>query len=184
LVFNAIVLSCLSLPLGGIACANGSHIVSNVEYGFSVSFPNGKTVCTITTGGHQKGFFVLLEGNDCEGERFPGIGVNADYNSSFERSPEDSLRGLCGKNLITDGDFGTGPLSFAGRLSAACRVDNSDGSIIVYVDTMAGNLPDENVPTIEYIAALYTATDRLDGDLNTLRDVLGSVKIQVPEQFR
>jgi hypothetical protein len=162
--------------------------VENAEYRFSVAFPREVHVCDSMSGEHPHGFFVLLgqANRDCEPSgstaETRAISVDAYGNTTFERTPEDWVPGLCSDGAQNiDVDIAT--LGFPGRHSARCHVRRRDGSIDIFVVAQAGQWPDKgqsaelDAPYVNYTAALHTTQNHVDADLKTFGVVLATVEI-------
>jgi hypothetical protein len=187
----AVVLALCSAYVS-LAAETDSRDLRNQEYRFSVTFPRDVQVCPATSGGQPHGFFARLTNEEikCDDTRaetnISVISMYAYSNTTFERSPEDEIEGLCRAGTREDGDSIEG-LNFPGRRSAQCRVQGADGSIDIYVVTQAGRWPvaqdsqDLTAPYINYTASLHTTENRFPEDLARFRDVLGSVRIEYEE---
>ena len=181
--FSIVPLLCLT-ACGGAAAQQWRSVE---EYGLHAAFPGGSTICEGLTGGsHLHGGGMPLDG-DCEQSR-RAVSVWADWNASFEPSPEEAA--FCsageGSSLVAGARL---RLAFPGRPSATCRFDQPDGGIRVHVSTQAWRWPewrttddpDLKTPLVNYSAYLRTTARNLDSDLRAFRALLRSVRLTPPQ---
>lgn len=168
--------------------AEGGRRVTNDEYRFSLRFPEGRTPCTSLSWTHPHGFYVRLDQKDCHDPRDgPGISVTADGNVLFKSSLGDVLREVCNRDRLSAASMRKLQLEFPDRPSAACRLNDADGTVRIYVVTQAGEWPrpheppELSAPYINYTAFLGTTSRRFDADLKVFRAVLHSIHIDYPK---
>jgi hypothetical protein len=152
------------------------------EYGVRVAFPGPIEACQGLSWTHLHGWGMPIEGTCKDARR--SMGVWADWNASFDRSPEEAA--YCSRDDLERGArLG---LSFPGRRSATCRTDDPGGGIHIKVATQAWRWRerDENpdpglqAPRVNYSAYLVTTPATFEQDLGRFRAMLRTVQIFPP----
>jgi hypothetical protein len=165
------------------AAAGVLPTIVNDEYKFSAGIPITMISCEAASGNHPHGFTILLhpEKQGCSSSTpQPYVGLFGDYNVLYAKTPVQSLRFLCSPSQVLEsGELHS--LAFPGHASAACRKNEENGWVDVFVVAQAGSWPDEtgksDAPYINYTAQLHTRAAVLTRDLKIFKRILAAVNI-------
>lgn len=180
---RCLVLACCLSALGCVTSAAAhERVYRNAEFELQEVFPAGLKVCTALSGDHPHGFYARFGSNlrDCGSPNAAAssMGVYAQWNSSFERTPWDELRTGCRERLKT--------LRIPGLPSIACVTGRTATSIHLEVVAMGGKWPDRDAspesrtPAIIYTAALITQPEHLLRDIAVFRHFLNLLRVLKP----
>lgn len=178
------------------ASAQDGRVVTNAEYGVTITLPADVTVCGATSWTHPHGFYAWLDRpTDCDATTakvdtvMRAMSVWADYNAAFI---PDLARA---KALYCDDDPGAqadadrfGALSVPGHESVQCLTIDAEGAIEIDIYAAAGGPwcdgpdPDCAAPYAIYRVSLQTVEAALEDDLRTFRAMLQSATLE-PERL-
>jgi hypothetical protein len=157
--------------------------LTNTEYGFSVSLPEGLRGCVGTSGSHPHGVYARLDNKSCtDGRNGPSVGIWADYNASFEVDALVVLQQDVSCSGVRSAWVREGWQRIDGLKTAMCQVEHSDGRIELVLSAQAGKwgpgfTDNEDIPLINYRVHLGTSKSRLSADLKLFRSFVESIKI-------
>lgn len=181
--FSQLLLVSLAASCSVIQDNRGRGMVENAEYGFSVRFPDGLSVCESRSGDHPHGFYAHL-GGDCHktiAKRQRSISIWADYNTAgFDMA--SLTQGYCPKgSQIAAREVAN--LSIAGLQANSCLIRKQSDEIIVNIFAQRGSASEQyNDPSavgghINYRVSLTTNDQSEATDLDTFRRFVRSINL-------